>query len=149
MDELNALLGVAEALCGDAEVSDLIHNLQEDLMVVGADLATPKSQDTGIGRTSEQMIVSLELHIDRLTPATEPLTTFILPGGGLASSQLHHVRTVSRRAERRLATLARSAEVTPQITVYLNRLGDLLFVLARWVSQQAGETEIPWVPRQA
>ena len=148
VDELNALLGVAASSSDNREVCDLIIKIQEDLMVVGADLATPDGGDAGIDRTSDEMISSLEVQIDRLTVETKPLTTFILPGGGQVSSHLHHARTVSRRAERVLAALTQSENVTPQITVYLNRLGDLIFTLARWVAQKDGVAEMPWLPRK-
>ncbi len=150
VDELNAILGVARRHSDDEEVAGIIHCIQMDLFTVGADLAAPSGVETKGGVTTPRMptewIDGLEKTIDRLQKQVEPLKTFILPGGTLCSAYLHLARAVCRRAERRVVTLLDHEEANPCIPVYLNRLSDLLFVLARFANQRAGRREIPWQP---
>jgi cob(I)alamin adenosyltransferase len=149
VDELNAAMGVARARPGDESVGDLLADLQVDLLVLGADLATPTEQGTRVGarevrRMQERQVQRLEHEIDALDAALPPLDRFILPGGSERGALLHLARTVCRRAERRVVALARVESVNPEAVRYLNRLSDLLFVLARSVNQQAGIPELPW-----
>jgi cob(I)alamin adenosyltransferase len=154
VDELNSLLGVAVAHLeaeGHAEVASGLRAVQSDLFTVGANLATPAPEDGGrenpwIPALPEGRIEELERWIDRAEEGLEPLKAFILPGGSVSAAYLHLGRTVCRRAERKVVTLAREAHVAPQWVTYLNRLSDLLFTLARHVNHRAGVTDVPWVP---
>ena len=146
VDELNAVLGLLHAYCPDVSERELLRAVQNDLFDVGADLCVPEGQ--GLRVTAEQA-ERLERAIDRVNEPLAPLTSFILPGGTPAAAWLHLARTVCRRAERAVVTLmhAEPGKVHEQVLVYLNRLSDLLFVLAR--SANAGGTgDVLWVPGQ-
>lgn len=149
VDEANALLGVARTQLGDLDAfGGLLNNLQNALFDVGADLATPESRyRVNITPLSEADVTGLEDHIDRLEADLPPLHAFILPGGHPAASSLHHARTVVRRAERRAVELSHAEPVNPSVLAYLNRLSDLLFVLARAVNVAAGVQDHEWHPR--
>jgi len=146
VDELNALLGVAIAAEPGEELCRLLGRLQNELFAVGAQLATPQPQQHGTEMIDESHIEALEAEIDRYQEQLPELKQFILPGGSPAAASLHCARTVCRRAERHLVTLLRSTDSTasPIVLKYLNRLGDLLFVLGRAANQQAGQPESPW-----
>jgi cob(I)alamin adenosyltransferase len=144
VDELNALLGVALAR---GAAADPLERIQNDLFDVGADLAVPLS-DTKRERlrvTAEQ-VAWLEQRCDEANADLPMLRSFILPGGTETAALLHLARTVCRRAERRVVTLAGREEVNPQARAYLNRLSDLLFILARAANAQAGAEEPLWKP---
>jgi cob(I)alamin adenosyltransferase len=144
VDELNALLGVALAR---GAAADSLERIQNDLFDVGADLAVPLS-DTKRERlrvTAEQ-VAWLEERCDEANADLPMLRSFILPGGTETAALLHLARTVCRRAERRVVTLAGREEVNPQARAYLNRLSDLLFILARAANAQAGAEEPLWKP---
>lgn len=143
VDECNAAIGVARAAGVDAELDALLARVQNDLFVVGADLATP-GEAANIPRISEDAVQALEQAIDEMEAQLEPLRQFILPGGAPSAAYLHLARTICRRAERWVVTLSRSEPVNPQITVYLNRLSDLLFVAARRANASAGVPDVPW-----
>jgi cob(I)alamin adenosyltransferase len=155
VDELNASLGVARTSITDLEIDALLRQIQNDLFHVGSDLATPldgaetKGKIT-IKRVSRSLAVSLETEIDRFEADLPALTQFVLPGGHPAAAALHFSRTVCRRAERRCVSLARSDEptkqVNPEIIRYLNRLSDLLFVLARTANHRNGVPDVHWNP---
>jgi cob(I)alamin adenosyltransferase len=154
-DELNAVLGVAEAACSDAEIASEIRALQDDLFQLGADLATPPDEKTQRGRVTIHRIdaanvMRLEAAIDRWEERLLPLQTFILPGGHPSAAALHQARTVCRRAERRCVALRRTepdaSSDTDPVLIYLNRLSDLLFVLARAANNRHGIDDIPWNP---
>lgn len=149
VDEANALLGVARTQLGDLEDFDaLLARVQSALFDVGADLATPESRyRQNIVPLTEADVTGLEQSIDRLEAALPPLHAFILPGGHPAAASLHLARTVVRRAERRAVELAHSEAVNPQVTAYLNRLSDFLFVLARAVNAAARVQDHEWHPR--
>jgi cob(I)alamin adenosyltransferase len=146
VDELNACLGVARAAGVDEEIGALIESLQKDLFALGARLADPSAR---IAARVEKVVIGsdtierLELTIDRLEAMLPPLRRFILPGGSPAGSALHLARTVCRRAERRVIGLG-SGAVDPILLVYMNRLSDLLFVMARVVNHRAGVPETEW-----
>ncbi len=149
VDEANALLGVVRALlAADDPLQERLTQVQGDLFVVGADLATPdiegKRASSYVPRVSEADGTRLEGWIDEAEAELEPMRTFILPGGTLAAAQLHFARTVCRRAERRTVGLAHTEPISPHIRTYLNRLSDLLFVWARLVNARAGVAETPW-----
>lgn len=149
VDELNALLGVCAAQGDDAELRELIERLQGELFVVGADLATPQEEGDSVGRrtvprVSEGMAAALEALIDQFEEGVPPLMNFILPGGTPLAAQLHLARAVCRRAERAVLTAAGRETLNPEALVYLNRLSDLLFTLARAANHRAGHPETPW-----
>jgi cob(I)alamin adenosyltransferase len=153
VDECNAAIGVARAALGAtpaaAELDTLLARIQDQLFVVGADLATP-GEAANIPRIGAAEIAFLEQTIDALEAELAPLKQFILPGGAPAAAQLHLARTVCRRAERYTVALAREEPVGDQVGVYLNRLSDCLFVLARAANARAGVPDVPWnSPRQS
>lgn len=150
VDELNAVLGVLLAQAAvDQEMAELLRSIQNDLFDVGADLCVPLKADEPPGqklRIRAEQVTRLEGVIDRLNPDLAPLTSFILPGGTPVAAWCHLARTVCRRAERDVVTLARGGDtVNEQAVIYLNRLSDLLFVLARHANEH-GKADILWVP---
>jgi cob(I)alamin adenosyltransferase len=146
VDELNAALGVARAAGLDREADALVAGLQDDLFALGAALADPAPDGRFHGAISPQKVDELERSIDALEADLPPLSRFILPGGTPGAAQVHQARAVCRRAERRVVTLAhRDGEHVPAgVIAYLNRLGDLLFVLARAINHRAGVSDTPW-----
>jgi len=139
VDELNCVIGFARARSGDKEVDEVLGLIQNDLFTLGADLASPSEID--VPRIEESFVVALEEIADRFLAQLEPLKEFILPGGSEAGAILHLARTVARRAERRVVELSQSEELNSDTIVYLNRLSDLLFILARVVNHRAGVPE--------
>jgi cob(I)alamin adenosyltransferase len=146
VDELNATVGVARTLA-DEHVGSSLAEIQNTLFDVGADLCVPQSEgsETPHLRITPGQVSALESAIDSFTERLEPLTSFVLPGGSAASAALHQARTVCRRAEIEVLRLAGSEAVNDQVLVYLNRLSDLLFVLAR-AANDDGRDDILWVP---
>jgi len=146
VDELNSVLGFVRASWSNSPVDSLLEAIQHDLFAVGAELATPDSAERGVQLITASRITALEEAIDANEAKLEPLQEFILPGGSLAASTVHLARTVCRRAERGVVTLRREPdiEVRDELLVYLNRLSDLLFVLARVANLTSGEPDIPW-----
>jgi cob(I)alamin adenosyltransferase len=146
VDELNACLGTARSAGVDDEIGALIESLQKDLFALGARLADPSHR---IAARVEKAVIGsaaverLEKTIDRLEATVPPLRRFILPGGSPAGAALHLARTICRRAERRVIALGAGA-VDPILIVYMNRLSDLLFVMARAVNHRAGVPETEW-----
>ena len=146
VDELNACLGAAHAAGLDADVAAAIEQIQKDLFAVGARLADPSSRIADRvtkAAVTDEDVRGLEETIDRLEAELPPLRRFILPGGSSAGALLHLARTVCRRAERRVVGLGHGS-VEPNVVVYLNRLSDLLFVMARAVNHRARVPEIEW-----
>lgn len=145
VDELNAYLGYACTMIDDVEVSDILVHTQNHLFSLGADLATPTShtQSSQIRITSD-FTTEMEKVIDMLSDELPPLTNFILPGGGEAGSVLHLARAVCRRSERCIVRLTQETDVNPEIIRCLNRLSDLLFVLARVVNHRSQIPEPIW-----
>jgi cob(I)alamin adenosyltransferase len=146
VDELNACLGAARAAGLDAELGAALDAIQRELFAVGARLADPAARIAA--RVTKAAVTAadvarLEATIDRLEGELPPLRRFILPGGCPAGALLHLARTVSRRAERRVVALGAGA-VEPIIVTYLNRLSDLLFVMARAANHRAGAQEAEW-----
>jgi cob(I)alamin adenosyltransferase len=148
VDELNALLGWAETLLRPLALTEGIQTLQAELLVIGADLSTPLDVSAAAAartrRITAESVARLERWIDHLESETEPLTTFILPGGSTGAAALHVCRAVCRRAERHVVALAATEPISPQVIVYLNRLSDALFTLARWVNARQGVPEPTW-----
>ena len=145
VDELNSSLGVALSLELDPELKDILIKIQNDLFIVGSDLANPNMSDKKI-RTTSEMIIYLEQKIDLLEPQLSPLTSFILPGGTLLASILHLSRTISRRAETHVVALSKNEEINKDAAIYLNRLSDLMFVLARSINNRKDVSDIVWKP---
>ena len=146
VDELNATLGVLLASSPDAPDATFLRTIQNDLFDVGGDLCIPITEgESGSLRITAAQAERLEQAIDRWNEPLEPLRSFILPGGSLAAAWLHLARTVCRRAERAVVALRRTEAVNPQVVIYLNRLSDLLFVLAR-VANANGTADVLWVP---
>ena len=146
VDELNATLGAARAAGLDADLASAIATIQKELFAVGARLADPAKRIAGrVTKAAVQQadVERLEQTIDRLEGELEPLRRFILPGGAPSGALLHVSRTICRRAERRVVALGRDA-VEPIVIVYLNRLSDLLFVMARAANRRAGVVETEW-----
>ena len=146
VDELNAVLGLARAQGLNAASDKLVSQLQNELFVVGSALADPDPAGRYHGAIRAEHATRLEEIIDVLEAELAPLSTFILPGGSLAAAELHLARTVCRRAERLVVRLARQpgGDVSSALIVYLNRLSDLLFVMARAENHRAGVADIPW-----
>jgi len=145
IDELNSVLGLSISESDDPEITELLTAVQNRLFEVGADLATPRSiEKKRIRRIVPKDAVPLEKAIDGMEEKLKPLKAFILPGGSPLASRLHFARTVCRRAERIVVRLSRNEEVGEGIVIYLNRLSDLLFVLARYANHQAGVPEVKW-----
>jgi cob(I)alamin adenosyltransferase len=146
VDELNSVLGVALADGPDEEIRSVLGQIQHKLFALGADLATPRSagRRKKIKRIEPRDSLWLEREIDRLDPLLKPLKNFILPGGSRFAARLHFARTVCRRAERTVVRLSRNEDIGEGVTMYLNRLSDLLFVLARYANKCAGISETRW-----
>lgn len=148
VDELNAVLGLVRATNSVQAVEEILAALQDQLFVLGSDLATPRrAKGVNVPRLQVRDIVLLESHIDAMEEKLPPLTSFILPGGTPAAASLHVARTICRRAERHVVALARTEDVGSAVIPYLNRLSDLLFVLARFANHGAGAAEVKWIPR--
>jgi cob(I)alamin adenosyltransferase len=145
VDELNAALGVARALDAQGWLLAELASIQRLLFHLGAELAaTSREALEQLTRLTDEDVTTLEQIIDRLDEALPPLTRFVLPGGGPLAAQLHVARTACRRAERAVVALAQVETVEPRLIRYLNRLADLLFVMARWCNLRAGVTETTW-----
>ncbi|HUT10641.1 MAG TPA: cob(I)yrinic acid a,c-diamide adenosyltransferase [Thermoguttaceae bacterium] len=146
LDELNSVLGLARAEALPVEIGRLVEQFQNDLLAIGAEVAAADPETLTIRRIGPERITALEETIDQYQETLSPLEHFILPAGTRAAAALHHARAVCRRAERRLVALSRQAPagLSPDLAAYLNRLGDLLFVLARAVNARAGHQEVPW-----
>jgi cob(I)alamin adenosyltransferase len=152
VDELNALLGLLLAYDtgpeGGTDLQALLRDVQNDLFDVGADLCVPQAPTEEPGarlRVRPEQATRLEGAIDRLNAGLQPLTSFVLPGGTPAAAWCHLARTVCRRAERDVVALGRHEPLNPHVVIYLNRLSDLLFVLAR-VCNGGGQADVLWVP---
>jgi cob(I)alamin adenosyltransferase len=148
VDELNAALGLVRCEPLPAEVEQTLERVQSELFAVGAELATPDPAAHGVELTTDAMITALERAIDNLEAGLPPLKHFILPAGTRGAALVHVARGVCRRAERRVVTLSQATEISPAIVRYLNRLGDYLFVAARFVNQQARVAETIWRRRR-
>lgn len=147
VDELNANLGVLVAQCPDQEWAERIRLIQNDLFDLGADLCIPESakQPGKSLAIQSSQVTRLEQWIDQYNESLQALESFILPGGSVASAWCHLARTVCRRAERAVVHLGQAESYNPQVLIYLNRLSDLLFVLAR-VFNNNGKDDVLWMP---
>jgi cob(I)alamin adenosyltransferase len=152
VDEANSVVGVARAHLdgepGSDRLDPVLGDIQEELFVLGADLATPVDAKPVVPRIKEKHVERLEERIDAFDADLKPLKKFVLPGGSPAGATLHSARTVCRRAERLAVQAGTSIPINDDAVVYLNRLSDLLFVLARWANKQAGVREDTWTPEE-
>lgn len=139
VDETNSVVGMVIAQTDDAAVIDCLVEVQHQLFDLGGELCIPGHRAIGA-----EHVEGLEQQLDAFNAELPPLKEFILPGGGMAAACCHLARTVCRRAERALVTLSREAEVGPEALRYLNRLSDLLFVIARRLARQSGHGEQLW-----
>jgi cob(I)alamin adenosyltransferase len=145
VDELSAVLGIVRTHALPADIDQLLQQVQHTLFSVGAELATDDPEAHGTLLIQPAHVVDLENQIDRFEAELPPLRTFILAGGTAAAASLHLARVVCRRAERRVVTLARTdGKVSPTLIAFLNRLGDLLFVIARTANHRLGKPDVPW-----
>jgi len=148
IDELNATLGLARSIEMMPRIDEVLAPIQRDLFSIGALLATPDlvkmREQLAKARLGEERIAQLEKCIDDGESELEPLTAFIMPGGTPKAAALHVARTVCRRAERAVVRLQHDVEIPQVVIVYLNRLSDLLFVLARVANRRAGAGEVTW-----
>jgi cob(I)alamin adenosyltransferase len=147
LDELNACLGLARTAIADAATADLLIQVQRDLFAVSARVADVRTGDEAASEKTvfpDARVAALERAIDAAEEGIPPLRAFVIPGGCETGARLHLARTVCRRAERRLVALAAQEDVPGVFLAYLNRLSDLLFVLARTANHQAGVQDLPW-----
>jgi cob(I)alamin adenosyltransferase len=149
IDELNSALGVAVSFIRQRALAATIQSIQNELFDIGAELASEQpvrrtAKQAGVFELGPKHVRRLERLIDQYDAKVPALTTFVLPGGGQAASFLHLARTICRRTEREVVTLRRTQRVNEQVLVYLNRLCDLLFVLARYANKAGRAREITW-----
>ena len=152
VDELNAVLGVCAAASAQDDLRDAVQEIQGQLLGLGAYLASPdasRRERSGVAEPSSADIAALEQRIDALEQELEPLRRFILPGGCPASAAFQLARTVCRRAERRAVLLDRNDTLDPAPLAFLNRLSDLLFVMARVENRRAGVADVEWGGRRS
>jgi cob(I)alamin adenosyltransferase len=143
VDEINSHLGVILAHKLDSDVVKLLTQIQNELFVAGSDLSNPDLSNTKT-RITQQMVENLEKNIDRFEAELEPLSNFILPGGHKTAANLHVARTITRRAETHVVALSEHAQLNPNCQKYLNRLSDLLFVLARVINKRSRTLDTVW-----
>ena len=144
VDELNSVVGVTLATGVDARIAAVLAVVQNDLLDVGADLSVPYARGKPAARIAPQLVERLEREQAVFLSELPPLANFVLPGGSLGAAQLHFARTVCRRAEREVVALNRRERVNMYVMSYLNRLSDLLFVLARCENAARGIPEPTW-----
>jgi cob(I)alamin adenosyltransferase len=147
VDELNAALGVAAAASAERDLRELLARIQTMLFALGGSLATPDAAHrakSGMPEPAQSDVDELERRIDGLEGELAPLARFVLPGGTPAAAALHVARTICRRAERRCVQLARDEAIPPIGIAFLNRLSDLLFVMARVANRRAGVADVEW-----
>lgn len=169
VDECNACIGLALAAlesalpkpgqieapprASSAEIADRLRNilaaLQSRLFDVGADLATPpqSKHESKVHRLTADHVAEAERWIDEIDAGNTPMTHFVMPGGTELAARLHVARTVCRRAERAMVQLSQSEEVNPHAIVYINRISDMLFAMARRANKEAGVNDVPWLPQ--
>jgi cob(I)alamin adenosyltransferase len=149
VDELNAVIGLAR-LVAAGEIATGLGRIQNDLFDLGADLATPDVENDATAPHPRLRIVAaqverLEREIDAMNADLQPLRSFVLPGGSPLAAQLHHCRTVARRAERHVVELATMETINSEAVKYLNRLSDWFFVAGR-IANDKGRADVLWVP---
>lgn len=148
VDELNAVIGWLMTTIPDKQIDSILQTIQSRLFTVGSNLASEPGKNMITPDLVDEDIELIEQYIDKMQDTLPVLKHFIMPGGSASVSAAHMARTVCRRAERRCVTLSQSSTVDPIIILYLNRLSDFFFVLARWLSAREGVEEIKWIPRK-
>jgi len=148
VDELNSVIGWLMTFITEENTRELLHLIQSRLFTVGSNLASDPEKEMITPDLTDEDIKSIENAIDTMQQNLPALKHFILPGGSPSVSAAHLARTVCRRAERRCVALAYESEVETRIILYLNRLSDYFFVLARWLGHNEGVEEIKWMPRK-
>lgn len=149
IDELNSALGVSISFIRQPTLVRELHAIQNKLFDIGAELASEKpvrrrAKAADAFQLDSRSTQALEELVDEYDARVPPLKTFVLPAGSVAASTMHYARTVCRRAERSVVTLARKEKINPEVVAYLNRLNDLLFVLARYLNKSARRRELLW-----
>ena len=144
VDELNSFVGLAITETVDKDVKALLLKIQNQLFTVGADLATPEEKKQEVDGTTREFYSRIEKEIDKYEAKLEELKNFILPGGSNSSAHLQVCRTITRRAERAVVSLKNKVEISDNILIFLNRLSDLFFVLARYENQVSGNPDVKW-----
>lgn len=144
VDELSSVIGLVRSEEIPDELDSVLRAIQQQLFSVGAELATPEFDSRDASWVGPEEVNWIEQVIDRFDGQLPALSTFILPAGNRAAAQVHHARVVCRRAERRVVSLARTTDLNGESLSYLNRLSDLLFVLARYTNFSAGEPDVAW-----
>jgi len=144
VDELNSFVGLAITETVDKDVKALLLKIQGQLFTVGADLATPEEKKQDGDGTPAEFYSNIETEIDKFDAKLGELKSFILPGGSKSSTHLHICRTVARRAERAVVSLKNSVDISDNILIFLNRLSDLFFVLARYENSVSGNHDVKW-----
>lgn len=149
VDEANSALGLARTTTASESIVEWLEEVQADLFALGAELACTPGKLTALGtpRIDQRRVERLEQLMELMDAQLEPLKNFILPGGTSAASAMHHARAVARRAERRVLELHASHAVSLEIRLYLNRLSDFLFLLARYENSVSNTPDIAWKPR--
>ncbi len=147
VDELNAIIGIVRSSEPNPVIEDMLDRIQNELFVLGADLATPPEKNTHIDRINQNYVSRLEKDIDFLEQDLPALKSFILPGGSSGAAQLHQARTVCRRAERICFSCRQSEIISDEALIFLNRLSDLLFVMARHQNQSKNISDVIWKAR--
>jgi len=147
VDEVNSVLGIVLSHKIDQDVEELLKKIQNELFVLGSDLSNPDMNDKQ-NRISKIMIEELEKKIDEYEKELPPLSNFILPGGANSASLVHLARTVTRRAETNVVSLSKIEKINTECQVYLNRLSDLLFVIARVLNKRSKTPDIIWEPKK-
>ncbi len=143
IDELNSSIGIVLSSKLDNDIHDLLEKIQNDLFIVGADLANPDLK-TSSNRITEDMVKFLEMHIDKFEDELPPITYFILPGGDSDAAQVHLARAISRRAETHIVQLSEREAINKTCQIYINRLSDLLFVIARVINKRKMIKDVAW-----
>ena len=150
VDELNSIIGIVRTYISkdkQSELNDILERIQNELFDLGADLATPENSKNSdkILRITSSQVKRLENEIDKFNKDLNELKSFVLPGGSKLSSWLHLARTATRRAERKITKLASEEGINNEVIIYINRLSDLLFVMARHCNDN-GKADILWQP---
>lgn len=150
VDELNSIIGVCRSVNTYPDIDSILNEIQQELFTLGADLSTiDETSIPNVQRIQSNAVTSIEKIIDRIDSQLKPLRNFILPGGSYPASLLHLARTICRRAERLVVGISQKEKINPLAVVYLNRLSDLLFVLARWSNSLEGKEEIAWISQRS
>lgn len=149
IDELNAFIGLLNASFQEATQNYFLSEVQKRLFTIGANLASDPDKKMITPDIKNEDIQTLENAMDTMDQLLEPLKNFILPGGDVTVAQAHVCRTICRRAERKVIALHKYSQVDPLIIMYINRLSDYFFVLARYIALRHEVTEIPWTPRKS